>query len=311
MMGCTDRHCRKLFRLISPHTLLFTEMVVTGALIHGDAPHYLRHSNDGPCVMQLGGSNPIELAQSAKMAEAAGYQEINLNVGCPSDRVQYGGIGACLMAEPQLVADCMSAMQQAVAVPVSVKCRIGIDDHQDYEFFRDFIEVVAKSGCSIFYVHARNAILKGLSPKENREIPPLKYDYVDRIIKDFPSLSFYLNGGLKTCQDVESALERVPGVMLGRAPYSNPYLLAEIEAQVFNHEPVSRQTIVDQYVSYGKSNEEAEQHPKHLLKHLLGLYTGLPGARHFRRHLSENMFEPNVSMNLVYDALEVSGLRDK
>ena len=309
MMGCTDRHCRKLFRLISPNTLLFTEMVVTGALIHGDAQHYLRHGNDGPCVMQVGGSDPVDLAQSAKLVEAAGYQEINLNVGCPSDRVQFGGIGACLMAEPQLVADCMSAMREAVEIPVSVKCRIGIDSHEDYEFFRNFIEVVSASGCSIFYVHARNAILNGLSPKENREIPPLKYDYVDQAIEDFPALSFYLNGGLKTYQDVESALERVPGVMLGRAPYSNPYLLAEIESRVFKHQPLTRQNIVDQYVSYGKSNVEAEQHPKHLLKHLLGLYTGLPGARLFRRHLSENMFEPKVSMDLVYDALEVSGLK--
>ena len=305
MMGCTDRHCRMLLRLISPHALLFTEMVVTGALIYGDVPHFLQHGADEPCALQLGGSDPQQLAICARLGEDAGYQEINLNVGCPSDRVQYGGIGACLMAQPALVGECVAAMQSKVNIPVTVKCRIGIDDNDSYAAFSDFVNIVSSAGCDIFYVHARKAILTGLSPKENREIPPLKYDYVYQIMNDYPGCEFFLNGGLSSVDQTLEQLPRVQGVMLGRAPYSNPYMLAALEAEIYGFQSPSRLDVVAQYVEYG---QRCQDHPKHLLKHLLGLFTGYPGARHYRRYLSERMFEQDTSVNLIYDALEVSRL---
>ena len=306
MMGCTDRHCRMLLRMISPHALMFTEMVVTGALIHGKSEHFLRHARDEPCALQIGGSNPIDLAQCALLGEDSGYQEINLNVGGPSDRVQHGGIGACLMATPELVGECISAMQEKVDIPVTVKCRIGIDDDDSYESFHHFVKIVQDAGCNIFYVHARKAILSGLSPKENREIPPLKYHFVHQIAKDFPEVEFYLNGGLKTSQQTLEELKQVRGVMLGRAPYSNPYMLADLERQLYNYDSPSRLAVVDSFVEYAKGCSDS--HPKHLLKHLLGLFTGCAGARHYRRHLSQHMFEETASINLVYDALDASGL---
>lgn len=308
MMGCTDRHCRALLRMISPHALLFSEMIVTGALIHGDAPHFLRHGKDEPCVLQLGGSDPLALKQSAVMVEDAGYQEINLNAGCPSDRVQYGGIGACLMAKPHLVAKCLNEMQQQVNIPVSLKCRIGIDDHDSYDFFRNFIQVVSESGCKIFYIHARTAILGGLSPKENREIPPLKYDYVYRIKDEFPALSFYINGGIKTEIEVSEQLKRVDGVMLGRAPYHDPYLLASLEQNIYNTVSPSRLDIVSQYLDYGRSTLRPGEHPKHIIKHLMGLFLGCTGAKRFRRYLSDHMFDESGSFDIVNDALKDANL---
>ena len=303
MMGCTDRHCRALLRLISPHAFLFSEMIVTGALIHGDAQHYLKHAKDEPCALQLGGSDPVALRQCAVMAEDAGYQEINLNVGCPSDRVQYGGIGACLMAEPVLVSECLFEMQQQVRIPISIKCRIGIDDFDSYEFFHNFVEEVSKSGCKIFYIHARSAILEGLSPKENREIPPLKYDYVYKIKEDFPQLQFFINGGLKTNQEVVDQLAKVDGVMIGRAPYHDPYLLAELEESIYGHQSPSRLEVVSQFIEYGKETMKPGEHPKHLIKHLLGLFLGCPGAKKFRRYLSDHMFDEECSLNVVFDAI--------
>ena len=304
MMGCTDRHCRALLRLISPHSLLFSEMIVTGALIHGDAQHYLKHARDEPCALQLGGSDPIALRQCATMVEDAGYQEINLNVGCPSDRVQYGGIGACLMAEPKLVAECLNEMQQQVNIPVTIKCRIGIDEYDSYEFFHNFVQEVARSGCEVFYIHARSAILEGLSPKENREIPPLKYDYVYKIKKDFPHLQFFINGGIKTNQQVIEQLDKVDGVMMGRMPYHDPYLLAEIEKHIFNFQSPTRLEIVSQFIEYAQETLIPGGHPKHIIKHLLGLFLGCPGAKKYRRYLSDHMFDPTCSLNIVYDALK-------
>jgi tRNA-dihydrouridine synthase A len=308
MMGCTDRHCRVLLRLISPHSFLFTEMIVSGALIHGHAAHFLQHGDDGPCALQIGGSDPKELQTCAVLAEQAGYQEVNLNVGCPSDRVQVGRIGACLMAEPELVAECLFAMQSKVRIPVTIKCRIGIDDTDSYDSFRQFVKIVSGSGCRIFYVHARKAILQGLSPKENREIPPLKYDYVEQIAREMPDCEFFLNGGIRTVTETVAHLDKFEGVMLGRAPYNNPYMLAEIEKLVFNHDSLSRLEIIDQYVEYASVCVADGDHPKHLLKHLLGLFTGCPGARQFRRYLSEHMFEQATTMPIIYDALDVSGL---
>jgi len=308
MMGCTDRHCRVLLRLISPHSLLFTEMIVSGALIHGNAAHFLQHGNDEPCALQIGGSDPQELQTCAVLAEQAGYQEVNLNVGCPSDRVQVGRIGACLMAEPDLVAECLFAMQSKVRIPVTIKCRIGIDDTDSYDSFRQFVEIVSGSGCHIFYVHARKAILQGLSPKENREIPPLKYDYVEQISKEMPDCQFFLNGGIRTVADTLAHLNKFNGVMLGRAPYHNPYMLAEIEKQAFDHDSISRLDVVDQYVEYASARVAEGDHPRHLLKQLLGLCTGCPGARAFRRYLSEHMFEEATTIPIIYDAMDVSGL---
>ncbi|MBV1879161.1 MAG: tRNA dihydrouridine(20/20a) synthase DusA [Pseudomonadales bacterium] len=306
MMGATDRHCRKLMRIISPHAFLFTEMVVTGALIHGDAAHFLRHADDDPCALQVGGNDPQQLAQCAILAESAGYQEINLNVGCPSDRVQSGGIGACLMAQPELVADCIAAMQASITIPVSVKCRIGIDDEDSYAAFSHFIHTVSAAGCEIFYVHARKAILSGLSPKQNREIPPLKYPYVYQISSDFPHCQFFLNGGLTSIETAIDELDRVKGVMLGRAPYSNPYMLAGFENALYEHQSPDRLEVVARYIEYAR--QCTTDHPKHLLKHLLGLFTGCPGARRYRRYLSETMYQADASVDLVYNALHAAGL---
>lgn len=308
MMGCTDQHCRKLFRIISPNSYLFTEMVVSGALIYGDAEHFLRHSGDEPCALQIGGSNPADLARCATLAEAFGYQEVNLNVGCPSDRVQQGGIGACLMAQAELVGECVAAMQAACNIPVTVKCRIGIDDDDSFEFFEQFVKTVSEQGCEIFYVHARKAILSGLSPKENREIPPLKYDFVERIQAAYPHLLFILNGGISTTSEASEQLKTFPGVMMGRAPYKNPYLLAELEAEIFGYQSPSRADVVAAFVAYGRTQPD---HPKHYLKHLLGLFTGCAGARHFRRHLSSNMFADDVSVDIITEAIKLSGVLDQ
>jgi tRNA-dihydrouridine synthase A len=308
MMGYTDKHARVLFRLLSPHALMFTEMVVGSALIYGDKQRFLAHGPDAPCALQLGGSDPVTLSQCAKLAEAAGYQEVNLNVGCPSDRVQQGAIGACLMAEPELVGRCIAAMQSAVNIPVTVKCRIGIDDQDSYEAFYHFIDVVRQSGCKIFYVHARKAFLQGLSPKENRDIPPLKYDFVERIQADFPALEFYLNGGIESASQAVKHLETFPGVMMGRAPYKDPYLLAELEQQIYGTKLPDRINIIDQYVAYSHEQKDAS---RHLLKHLLGMFAGCAGARNFRRHLTEAMTSKDVEMNVVYQALEQSGMTNK
>ena len=304
MMGCTDRHCRFLFRLLSPNAMLYSEMLTTGALIHGNFEQFLAHQSDAPAAVQLGGSDPAQLARSARMVEEAGYQEVNLNCGCPSDRVQQGGIGACLMGEPALVAQCYEAMAESVSIPVTIKTRIGIDDQDSYEFFEAFIHELYRSGCRHFQIHARKAILQGLSPKENREIPPLNYDFVRRIQIDFSDAEFVINGGIKTVQEVQELLQEFPGVMLGRAPYSNPYLLAELDQQVFGTTPITRAKVFDQYRNYMREQMRNGVHIKHMAKHLLGLYTGLPGARAFRRHLSTHMYTEDAGLSVMDDAVK-------
>lgn len=304
MMGCTDRHCRVLLRLLSPHSLLYTEMVTTGALIHGDTGRFLAHGADAPCALQLGGSDPAALATSARLGEQAGYQEINLNVGCPSDRVQQGGIGACLMAEPGLVADCVASMRDAVSIPVTVKTRIGIDDLDSYDFFAGFVDTVRQAGCSTFIVHARKAILSGLSPKENREIPPLKYEVVRRIRQDYPALEFILNGGIRDRDTAVSLLGEFDGVMLGRAPYSDPWLMAELEHAVYGTPLPERMDVLMAYREYMQAQIDGGEPFKAMAKHLLGYFTGIRGARAFRRALSTSMFRDGVGIELLDRALD-------
>jgi tRNA-dihydrouridine synthase A len=251
MMDWSDRHCRFFFRQLSPRALVYTEMVTTGALVHGDVDRHLRfHPDEHPVALQLGGSEPADLAHCAKLGERYGYDEINLNCGCPSERVQHGAFGACLMAEPQLVADCVKAMQDAVAIPVTVKHRLGIDAIEDYGFVRDFVGTVAKAGCGTFIVHARNAILKGLSPKDNRSVPPLKHDYAHRLKREFPELGIVINGGIETPEQIEAQLVHVDGVMLGRAAYHDPYVLALAGARLFGQPARARAEIVQSMCAY-------------------------------------------------------------
>lgn len=292
MMDWTDRHCRYLHRLLSRHTLLYTEMVTTGALVHGDVQRHLRFDvAEHPVALQLGGSEPADLAHCARLGEQWGYGEINLNCGCPSERVQRGAFGACLMNEPQLVADCVKAMVDVVQVPVTVKHRIGIDQNEDYGFVRDFVGVVADAGCRVFIVHARNAWLKGLSPKENREIPPLRYDVAARLKADFPQLTIAINGGFQTDAAVLQELARVDGVMVGREAYHNPWWLARWDEQFFGAAPaaLTREQLEEDMVAY--MEREATAHGTHwyaVARHMLGLRNGLPGARRWRQVWSDH-----------------------
>jgi tRNA-dihydrouridine synthase A len=298
MMDWTDRHCRAFHRQITRHTWLYTEMVTTGALLHGDVPRHLDFSDEEhPVALQLGGSDPDDLAKSAKLGQQWGYDEINLNCGCPSERVQKGAFGACLMAEPQLVADCVKAMRDAVAIDVTVKHRIGIDKTESYDFVRDFVGAVAGAGCNTFIVHARNAVLKGLSPKENREIPPLKYDFAYQLKRDFPHLEIIINGGIKTLADIDAHLPHVDGVMLGREAYHNPYLMAAFDARYYGDDatPRSRGEILEAMLPYIRV--QLERYGKgpagglklnSITRHMLGLMAGMPGARAFRQTLSDS-----------------------
>ncbi|HKW08802.1 MAG TPA: tRNA dihydrouridine(20/20a) synthase DusA, partial [Gemmatimonadaceae bacterium] len=286
MMDWSDRHCRYFFRLLSRRARLYTEMVTTGALQFGNAPRHLDFDPaEHPVALQLGGSDPAALAHCARLGEAWGYDEINLNVGCPSERVVTGSFGACLMAEPGLVADCVAAMRDAVSLPVTVKHRTGLDAIEDYSFLRDFVGTVAAAGASAFIVHARNAILKGLSPKENREIPPLKYDFVHRAKRDFPDVTIVINGGIVTLDDIERELALVDGVMLGRAAYHHPYLLAEADAHCLGAgaRRRSRGEIVEALLPYVESQLARGVHLRAITRHILGLYHGAPGARTWRR----------------------------
>jgi tRNA-dihydrouridine synthase A len=290
MMDWTDRHCRYFHRLLSKHTRLYTEMVTTGALLHGDQPRHLDFNvEEHPVALQLGGSEPADLAACAKLGAQWGYDEINLNCGCPSERVQRGSFGACLMAEPRLVADCVKAMVDAVSVPVTVKHRIGIDHNENYEFVRDFVGTVSEAGCNVFMVHARNAILKGLSPKQNREVPPLKYDFVYRLKQEFPHLTIVINGGIKTWEEVRHHLAHVDGVMIGREAYHNPYWLASVDRDFFSSDQpiISRDAVEAALAIYG-AKQSLHGVPRHsIMRHTLGLYRGLPGARAWRRSMSQ------------------------
>lgn len=297
MMDWTDRHCRTFHRQITRHTWLYTEMVTTGALLHGDIARHLDFSQEEhPVALQLGGSDPCDLAKSAKLGESWGYDEINLNCGCPSERVQKGAFGACLMAEAALVADCVKAMRDAASIDITVKHRIGVDDIESYDFVRDFVGTVAQAGCTTFIVHARNAILKGLSPKQNREIPPLKYDFAYRLKTDFPQLEIILNGGVKTSAEIDMHLKHLDGVMLGREAYHNPYLMADFDARYYGDDAPtkSRTEVLEAMIPYIRN--QLARHCKiaggglrlnTVTRHMLGLMAGMPGARGFRQLLSD------------------------
>jgi tRNA-dihydrouridine synthase A len=307
MMDCTDRHFRQLARLLSRRALLYTEMITTGALLRGDAARHLRYAaGQNPLALQLGGSIPEELAQCAQLAQQWGYDEVNLNCGCPSDRVQQGRIGACLMAEPALVADCVRAMRAQVDIAVTVKTRIGIDDMDDYNGLARLVEQVAAAGCEVFIVHARKAWLKGLSPHQNRTVPPLNYASVHRLKREFSQLSIVINGGIDDLDAAQLHLDAgLDGVMLGRAAYAQPYLLAEVDQRLYGDDrPVpSRHAVVQALWPYLQA-ELAQGTPlAALTRHLLGLFQGVPGARAFRRLLSERACHPGADLRVLREAL--------
>lgn len=289
MMERTDRHCRMFLRLIAPHALLYSEMITSGAILHGDLSRLLDfHDAEHPVALQIGGSDPQDLAAAAEIIEDWGYDEINLNVGCPSDRVQAGRFGAGLMAEPDLVAACVAAMADATTLPVTVKCRTGINGREGYDNLLAFIDTVAAAGCSTFIIHARIAVLGGLSPKENRDIPPLQYPLVYGVKQDRPDLEIILNGGLRSIDGVVEAMVRVDGVMIGREAYQNPYFLAALEAELFDQSPPDRQAVIAAYVDYAATALTDGVSVHRLSRHILGLFQGLPGARAFRRYISQN-----------------------
>lgn len=306
MMDWTDRHERVFLRLISRRVLLYTEMVSSGAIIHGDRDRFLGHdAAEHPLALQVGGADPADLALCAAAAADFGYDEVNLNIGCPSDRVQQGRFGACLMAEPALVAACIKAMIAAGPLPVTVKTRVGIDDRDSYGELRDFIGLVADAGCGSFIVHARKAWLRGLSPKQNREVPPLQYDFVYRLKQDFPSLRIILNGGVETLDQAAAHLDHADGVMIGRAAYQNPYILAEADRRFFgDDQPVpSRESVALGYRDYMARQQERGVPIKSMTRHILGLFNGLPGARAWRRSLSETAHRPGAGPEVIEQAL--------
>lgn len=305
MLDWTDRHCRYFHRLMSQQALLYTEMVTTGAIIHGKGDYLAYNEAEHPLSLQLGGSNAADLAHCAKIAQARGYDEINLNVGCPSDRVQNGRFGACLMGEPALVADCVKAMRDAVSIPVTVKTRIGIDEQDSYAFLQAFIEQVSAAGCDTFIVHARKAWLSGLSPKENREIPPLDYPRVYQLKQDYPMLTIAINGGVTTLAQAQAHLLHVDGVMMGREAYQNPYLLAHVDNTLFGMDRAipSRHQIVHAMLPYIEQELAKDNYLSHITRHMLGLFQQVPGARAWRRHLSENACKQGAGVQVVLDAL--------
>lgn len=305
MMDWTDRHCRWFHRQLSSHVLLYTEMVTANAIIHGDR-NYLIGFNpaEHPIALQIGGSEPLALAQAAKIGEDFGYDEININIGCPSDRVQSGRFGACLMAEPDLVAQCYSAMSKAVDIPVTVKCRLGIDDQNLNQTLPEFIEKVSSAGCEHFIIHARKAWLKGLSPKENRDVPPLNYDLVKAMKAAYPALEIVLNGGLKTLAAAQSESEGLNGVMFGRAAYHSPWILTDID-QLFYGAPVfsaSRQDITENIIDYVSKIQDTDRSAKAIIRHIMGLYAGQAGARHWRRTLSEGLAARKAPSDIIQSA---------
>jgi tRNA-dihydrouridine synthase A len=308
MMDWTDRHCRYFFRLISKRARLYTEMITAPALVHGDVPRHLDFDPaEHPVALQLGGSDPRELAHAARLGERWGYDEINLNCGCPSERVQTGSFGACLMGEPALVADCVRAMSDAVRVPVTVKHRIGLDANHDYGFVRDFVGTVAEAGCDVFIAHARNAVLKGLSPKENREVPPLRYGVVRQLKRDFPRLIFVLNGGLADWDAIERERPFVDGVMLGRAAYHDPWLLAGVDRRLFGatDAPKSRADVMAALMPYAARELALGASLRSITRHILGLYHGERGGRRFRQKLSDATRLRDADTSLLADALRV------
>ena len=310
MMDWTDRHCRYFHRLLSRRARLYTEMVTTGALLHGDVPRHLDFDEtEHPLALQLGGSEPADLARCARLAQQWGYDEVNLNCGCPSERVQRGAFGACLMAEPALVADCVRAMADAVDLPVTVKHRIGIDKVESYEFVRDFVGTVAEAGCGVFMVHARNAWLKGLSPKENREVPPLRYELVHRLKEEFPHLLISINGGITSDAVLHAELDRLDGVMVGREAYHHPWWLARWDALYYGEAPsdLKREQVEEAMVAYMEREHAARGTPWHsVARHMMGLYNGLPGARRWRQVWSDHRLKaepPREVMRRAHEGL--------
>jgi len=313
MMGWTDRHARYFLRLITKHSVLYTEMVNTGALLHNEQKVGVQkrllayHTSEHPIALQLGGSDAQALSQCTVMAEDAGFDEVNLNVGCPSDRVKSGNFGACLMATPALVADCIATMQEKVTIPVTVKCRIGIDDMDGYLAFENFVSTVAETGCDTFIVHARKAWLKGLSPKQNREVPPLKYDFVYRLKDENPALNIVINGGIKTMDSVQQQLQYVDGAMLGREAYHNPYILAAVDKDVYKDAAASvksREEIVEQICEYIDAEQKNGVALHSITRHILGLYQGQRGAKAWRRYLSEEGHREGADSRVVKMALQ-------
>ena len=304
MMDWTDSPCRVLHRALSRHALLYTEMVTAEAVLHGDRARLLGFEPcEHPLGLQLGGSDAAKLAEAARIAEGFGYDEINLNVGCPSDRVQSGRFGACLMREPALVAECMTAMAKAVTIPVTVKCRIGVDDQDPESALRDLIRHSADAGVTRFVVHARKAWLDGLSPKENRDVPPLDYELVYRVRAENPHLTIIINGGINTLEEAETHLAHVDGVMLGRAAYQNPALLAEVDARIFGGEKRDLDAAVAEYAAHVETALARGKRLSTMVKPMLGLFNGRPGARLFRRHLSENAPRDGAGIAVLHDAL--------
>ena len=306
MLDWTDRHCRYFLRLVSRNVRLYTEMITTSALLHGDRDSLLAFdAAEHPLAVQLGGSVPVELARCASIAEQAGFDEVNLNVGCPSDRVQSGRFGACLMLEPDLVADAVCAMREAVSIPVTVKTRIGVDFRDSYDELADFVVRLVNARVNALIVHARKAWLKGLSPKQNRDIPPLHYEHVHRLKKDFPALQIHINGGIKTLEEVALHLQHVDGVMIGREVYHNPWLLADVDQVFFASQapPTTRRQVVEKYMRYAETELASGTRLHQMTRHILGLFHGQPGARAWRRHLSEHACRPGADIRVIEDAL--------
>jgi tRNA-dihydrouridine synthase A len=305
MMDWTDRHDRYFLRLISQHALLYTEMVTTGAIIYGDQQRHLAFDPaEQPLALQLGGSDPADLATCCKIAEGYGYQEINLNCGCPSDRVQNGRFGACLMAEPETVAACIAAMKEATTLPVTVKNRIGIDDLDSYDHLKHFIKTVRGAGCETFIIHARKAWLTGLSPKENRTIPPLQYELVYRLKEEFPELEIIINGGIQTVEEIDEHLKHVDGVMIGREAYQNPYFLAEIDKRYYgmSDDAPERKDVIENILPYVDREMKKGVPLKSITRHMLGLFQGRPGAKAWRRYISENAHLPGADQSVLTEA---------
>ena len=306
MMDWTDRHDRVFLRLFTTRALLYTEMVTSAALEHGDANYLLKHhASEHPVALQLGGSNPKELAKAAELGEEACFDEINLNVGCPSDRVKAGKFGASLMADPQIVSNCVSAIKQSTRLPVTVKCRIGVDDKDTHADLVNFINVVATGGCELFVIHARKAYLQGLSPKENREIPPLNYERVFAVKQEFPELNFIINGGITSINEALGLLEKMDGVMIGREAYNNPYFLREVDNKIFGDltSEKSRTDYLYQYLPYIESQLTDGASLHHMTRHLMGLFKGQKGGKLYRRHLSEYSHKKEASINVLLDAI--------
>jgi tRNA-dihydrouridine synthase A len=306
MLDWTDRHCRFFHRQLTQHAMLYTEMITTGALIYREPGRFLDYNAaEHPVALQLGGSDPKELAHCAKLAEEWGYDEVNLNVGCPSDRVQNGRFGACLMGTPEVVAESVAAMKAATKVPITVKHRIGIDEQDSYEELHRFVQLSAEAGCETFIVHARKAWLQGLSPKENRDVPPLKYDVVYQLKQDFPQLNLIINGGITTLDVANEQLEHVDGVMIGREVYSNPWLLQQVDTDFFNNDAkvTHRSQVIDAMIPYIEEQLSNDIYLSHITRHMLGLYQGLPGARAYRRHLSENATKKGANLQVLLDAV--------